>query len=486
MANEVVVRFGEVSYAHDDDHVILDEASFSVRAGTKVVLMGQNGAGKSTMFGLMTGKLKPNSGQISLDRDATVAIAEQVMDPKYLDLPVREYFATAFVGERPYNLDKRIADVMEAVNADIPLDKPVRGCSGGQQARLLLAYALIQEPDILLLDEPTNNLDQAGIDHLTGFLMVYDKTCIVISHDAEFLNAFADGVLYLDVFTHKVEQYSGNYYDVVEEITNRVERERMQNARMEKEIREMKAKAEVFAHKGGKLRAVAKRMRDKAEEAEESKVDVRREDKTIRSFEIPMQEFPYEFDGKVLTLDSVTFMSGGELTTKQLGLEVRRGTHVLFEGPNGAGKTTLLDAIARGTAPGAHIGKGVKVGYYSQNFSTLNYEQRAYDCLADAMDKNDDQFLRATAAGFFITGSVLEKRIGTLSEGQKGLLSFARLMLLRPGLLILDEPTNHINFRHLPVIAQALSSFEGGMLMVSHIPDFVQQVRIDRTVTLKK
>ncbi len=485
-ADKVVVRFSDVTYSHGEDHVILDEASFSVRAGTKIALMGQNGAGKSTMFALMTGKLKAKSGLIALDRDAKVAIAEQMMDQKYLDLSVRDYFGTAFGDDVPYNLDKRIAEVMEAVNADIPYDKPVRGCSGGQQARLLLAYALIQDPDILLLDEPTNNLDQAGIDHLTGFLMVNDKTCIVISHDAEFLNAFTDGVLYLDVFTHKVEQYSGTYYDVVEEIAARVEKEEMQNARMEKEIREMKAKAEVFAHKGGKLRSVAKRMRDKAEEAEESKVEVRKEDKTIREFTIPAQEFPYEFDGKIMTLKSITFMSGGELTTKNVDIEIRRKTHVLIEGPNGAGKTTLLDALARGEAPGAMVGKGVKIGYYSQNFSTLNYSDRAYDCLFSVMDKQDDQTLRATAAGFFITGAVLEKKIGTLSEGQKGLLSFARLVLMKPGLLILDEPTNHINFRHLPVIARALSAYEGGMIMVSHIPDFVSQVRIDQTVALKK
>src|SRR6185503_16755642 len=136
-------------------------------------------------------------------------------------------------------------------------------------ARLLLAYALIQNPDILLLDEPTNNLDQAGIEHLTGFLMMYEKTVIVISHDYYFLNAFSDGVLYLDVFTHKIKQYSGNYYDVVEEIAKRIERENAQNARMQAQIKEKRSQAEVFAHKGGKLRSVAKRMREAAETAEE-------------------------------------------------------------------------------------------------------------------------------------------------------------------------------------------------------------------------
>src|SRR5581483_3573844 len=130
--------------------------------------------------------------------------------------------------------------------------------------------------------------------------MMYEKTVIVISHDADFLNAFSDGVLYLDVFTHKVEQYSGNYYDVVEEIKNRIERENAQNARMQAQIKEKRSQAEVFAHKGGKLRAVAKRMRETVEEAEENIVQVRQEDKTIREFVIPAQEFDKFSDGKIL------------------------------------------------------------------------------------------------------------------------------------------------------------------------------------------
>ena len=207
--------------------------------------MGQNGAGKSSLFKLITGELKPTDGSIHITpKDATIAISRQVMPQDLAELSIRDYFATAFT-EKKYNLDKLIADVFEIVNLQLPLDRIVRQLSGGQQARLLLAHALIQNPDILLLDEPTNNLDQQGIEHLTGFLMLYEKTCIVISHDADFLNAFSDGVLYLDVFTHKIEQYSGNYYDVVEEIKNRIERENLQNARMQTQIKEKRTQAEI-------------------------------------------------------------------------------------------------------------------------------------------------------------------------------------------------------------------------------------------------
>src|SRR3989338_956367 len=232
MANDnVILRFSEVSFEYEHDKKLLDEASFSVRTGSRVTLMGQNGAGKSSLFKLITGELEPTSGKVfKTPSDATIAIARQVMPKELSNLFIQEYFATAFE-EKKYNLDKLIGDVFEIVHLDLQFDKKIKEFSGGQQARLLLAHALIQNPDILLLDEPTNNLDQYGIEHLTGFLMTYAKTCLVISHDADFLNAFSDGVLYLDAHTRKIEQYTGNYYYIVEEIKNRIERENLQNAR---------------------------------------------------------------------------------------------------------------------------------------------------------------------------------------------------------------------------------------------------------------
>ena len=485
MANDTtILRFSDVTYEYSHHKLILDEASFNVRAGSRITLMGQNGAGKSSLFKLITGELKPTDGSIHITpKDATIAISRQVMPQDLAELSIRDYFATAFT-EKKYNLDKLIADVFEIVNLQLPLDRIVRQLSGGQQARLLLAHALIQNPDILLLDEPTNNLDQQGIEHLTGFLMLYEKTCIVISHDADFLNAFSDGVLYLDVFTHKIEQYSGNYYDVVEEIKNRIERENLQNARMQTQIKEKRTQAEVFAHKGGKLRAVAKRMREAAEEAEENIVSVRQEDKTIKPFTIPAQEFDKHFDGKVIEIHSVAAIKNHKPVSKKLGLVVRKNYHVLLSGPNGIGKTTMLEKFASGKGEGFVIAKDVRVGYYKQDFSNFDFKQKAYDALYEVMQEKDEHKLRATAASFLLDGKLLDQPIQALSEGQKGLLSFCRLALLKPGLLILDEPTNHINFRHLPVIAEALNDYDGAMIMVSHIPDFVSQIRIDEIIDL--
>ncbi len=479
---EVIVRFEKVSFGFGIKKPILDVASFSVRRGTKIAFMGQNGAGKSTIFGLVTKANEPESGVISLAQGLTIAVGRQVIPRDELDLTVREFFEKVFP-QKVYDIDPRIDAVLEVVNLAADHDKVIRAFSGGQQARLLLACALIQDPDILLLDEPTNNLDKSGIAHLTKFLVEYKKTCIVISHDADFLNSFTDGVLYLDIHTQKVEQYVGNYSDVVKEIALRVEKEIRKNALLEKEIQENKDKSNFFANKGGQMRMVAKRMREKAAEMEEAKVDVRKEDKTIRSFVIPAQS---EISGELLKITSFLTIKDHKPVERKGKVSLRKDQHLLLCGPNGIGKTTLLESLASGTAKGSIISPGVRVGYYRQDFSNLDFDKTAGQELLAVMDRPFEEAMRSCAAGFLITGEMINTKIGNLSEGQKGLVAFARLVLLKPGLLILDEPTNHINFRHLPVIAKALDKYEGAMILVSHVPDFVSQIRIDEVLDLER
>ena len=479
---EVIIRFDEVSFEHGHNKPILEEVSFSLRRGAKFTLMGQNGAGKSTIFQLITKGLKPESGDIHIGKGLSIAIARQVIPRDQLDLTVREFFEKCFP-KKVYDIDPKIDTILEVVNLHAPHDKLIKAFSGGQQARLLLASALIQDPDILLLDEPTNNLDKAGIAHLTQFLVDYKKTCLVISHDAEFLNAFTEGVLYLDVFTRKIEQYVGNYFDVVTQISARIEKENRKNALLAKEIQENKDKANFFANKGGNMRALAKRMREKAADMEEEKVDVRREDKTIRPFTIPAQP---EITGDVITISKMTVIKDHKPKQKTAHVALRKNYHLLLAGPNGIGKSTLLESLASGKAEGVVIHPDVRVGYYRQDFSTLNFEDTVYQSLAGVMGEVNEERLRAVAAGFLITKELVYTKIGNLSEGQKGLVAFARLVLERPGLLILDEPTNHINFRHLPIIAKALDQYEGAMILVSHVPEFVKQIRIDEILDLDK
>jgi len=482
MAEEVIVRFDDVTFEYVDKRPVLEGASFSIRRKAKLTLMGQNGAGKSTLFDLLQGELKPKSGRISITNGATIGAAKQTVERADFQLTVEQYFAKAFEVV-PANLASKMAKAMDAVNFSMPSDRKVGDLSGGQQARLLLAFALLQNPDILLLDEPTNNLDQAGIDHLVEFLIMYEKTVIVISHDADFLNCFTEGVLYLDVHTHTIENYVGDYYSVVEEINKRIEREQRKNAQLEKTIQDRKEKVNFFANKGGKMRKLAKKLKDETEELEENKVDVRKEDKTIRQFEIPAQEIV----GNIVTINSVKVIVDHKALDKPVDIILRQRSRLLVSGPNGMGKSTLLRSLASGENPGALILSGTRVGYYSQDFSTLDYSQTVFDSLHSSMaDGYDTQELRSIAAGFLITGDLMGRTVAELSEGQKGLLSFARLVLMKPGLLILDEPTNHINFRHIPVIAEAINAYQGAMILVSHMPDFVKEIKIADELDLIK
>jgi len=398
--NNVILRFDKVSFAYNDGmHPILEESSFSLRENTKITIMWQNGAGKSTIFKLITKELTPDTGKINIVDGNRVAIARQVIPRDQMNLTVKEFFETA-IEEKDHQLDKKIWDVLKEVNFTVSIDKKLNKLSGGQQARLLLAYALIQEPEILLMDEPTNNLDSAGIGDLITFLISYEKTVVVISHDADFLNMFTDGVLYLNKDRLEVEQYRGDYYDVVEQISAQIEKEKKQNARAVKKIEDAKNKINFFSNKWGKMRKLASKMRDEVAEAEENIVDVRKDDKTIADFKLLFDNYV----GPIITINKISLMNANhELVTRKLPLILKKWDRYRLEWPNGIGKTTLLkrlmmihehkeaiwkehkvildgkdDVVLKDpdtTHPEqdeAMIHDKVRVGYYSQDFNALD------------------------------------------------------------------------------------------------------------------
>lgn len=480
----VILRMSGVSFSYPPRRVILGGVDAVVREGVKLALMGQNGAGKTTIFRLIAAELEPEEGTIAIREGARIATAPQVAPRAARSKTILAFLGSAF-REKVYDLSPRAARALAVVHLDRSLSAKVGACSGGEQARLLLAYALIQEPDILLLDEPTNNLDAEGIHNLTQFLAAYPKTCIVISHDAGFLNAFTQGVLYLDSFTRKLEQYAGNYLAVVEEIAARIERERRENARLARDIANRREQVSFFAQKGGKMRDVARKMREAIAELEEQMVELRAEDRTIREFVIPRQELE-NLTAPIVAVESVQTLRAGKPMRKAVNVRIAKRGKLLVSGPNGIGKSTFLRAVASRTAKGVSMPPEVRISYYAQDFSELDFAKTAYQVLAGAGSGVSEEALRSTAAQFLLSEDILRKPVEALSEGQKGLLSMARIVLERPGLLVLDEPTNHINFRHLPVLARALQSFGGALILVSHMPEFVSQIEFDQVLDLGK
>lgn len=478
-----VARFKGLSFGHAQNE-LLENVDFSIEAGSKVTIMGQNGSGKSTIIKLLRKTIYPDEGQVIVTPGETVACAMQTMPVACRDMTVKGFFADQLgdASLEDHELEVKMARALRDVVLEAPGDRIIGSFSGGQQARLLLAAALIQNPTILLLDEPTNNLDADGLWHLQSLIQSTDKTCVVISHDEDFLNSFTDQVLYLDIFSKKVETYMGDYWFVKTEIKKRIKRENAVNAQLAKKAQAKKDQANKFANKGGNLRKVAKTMRGVAAEMEDQMQDVRREDLTLNDFTVPFSaDSP---SGKLMRIGQVSAYQRAAKMSEPVVLG--RGSRVQVCGPNGIGKTTFLEMIVAGTAPGVTIHEEAEIGYYRQDFSNLDFDATVLSCLEASGPYLSSESIRKTASKFFLTNRTMRQTVATLSEGQKGLLSLACLCLQQPSILIMDEPTNHINFRHLPALANAVRNFKGAVLLVSHDSHFVDDVGVNATIDMGK
>ncbi len=479
---ETLLRFEDIHFGYDENRPLLEETTFSIRKGAKLVLMGPNGAGKSTIFKLIMGIIKPWEGRVITDKKLNISIAEQFIPHEEWHMQVLDYFQKAF-DEKVYDIEPRAKKILGELGWMIPLDKEIKDLSGGQKGRLLIAKSLISNPDIVLMDEPTNNLDKQGVKELTDYMKNYTGTAIVISHDEKFLNDFSHGIIYVNTQFLKIEQYVGNYFKAIEEIEKKKEAERKVNVQLDKEIQENKDKVNYFALKGGKMRKLASKLRDEIDEMEDSKVDERKDDRTIKKFIIKNSD---ELSGNVVEIRNIELMVGGDKKDFPVEINLRKGDKLQLVGPNGIGKTTFFNLFDKPNAKGIKIAPGVKIGYYRQDFSTLDFNKTAYDELAKIFKRLDDQNLRATASGFLIGGKELATKIGALSEGQKALLMWAYITMCEPGVLMIDEPTNHVNFRHIPIIAEAIKNYTGVIILVSHVNDFVRQVGCNQTLDLGK
>jgi ATP-binding cassette subfamily F protein 3 len=388
--------------------------------------------------------------------------------------------------------------------------------SGGQKARLLMAYAILQNPDILILDEPTNNLDQVSLARLTDYVKNFSKTLLVISHNHKFLEKFVDKVLYIDIFQQTVREFYGSYENCQRLIKEQIKKEKKEELRINKEI---KVKKEIYAKRSQQakiydsagLARTAKIMKKNIIKLEEQKKDILKEDRKILPFLISCNVI----DDSLGAIDYINRWDGEKTEKISFNYQIGKSQMVLINGPNGCGKSYFLkeciaylkaknyegtevlpekimhneevlevsDNFFKRIEKEVWFSSAAKIGYYSQDFTTLNFSHTVQASMEE-IHPFKYQEMRSILAKFLFEENQLEQLVGDLSEGQKALLSWARLVFLQPNFLILDEPTNHLNFRHLPIIQNALKKYRGTVILVCHDREFVNELPIAKNLIL--
>nr|WP_277401910.1 ATP-binding cassette domain-containing protein [Achromobacter xylosoxidans] len=475
--------------------VLLDDAEFVVHPGERVGIVGKNGAGKSSLFALLTGALDLDAGNLALPAGWRIASVEQELHAD--DRPAREFVID---GDTPLRaLQARRAELTDDQGTQIaeveaalveagawsaasraeqllaglgfkPAEwtQPVASFSGGWRMRLALARALMAPSELLLLDEPTNHLDLDAMLWLEKWLAAYPGTIMLISHDTEFLDAVAKSILHFD--HAKLVRYRGGYGDF---LTQRAERLRQTNIAYERQTREaarlqgfidrFKAKASKAKQAQSRVKALA-RMQVLAPLHAEAGIDIR----------IPS---PEQVPDPLLTLEHLsagyTDAAGNEVPIlRDVTLMVRAGSRVGVLGANGAGKSTLIKTLAEELPVQAgerRASRGLAIGYFHQHqLDMLDVDSTPLAHLARLSPETREQELRNYLGGFGFSGDTVNSKVGPMSGGEKARLALSLIVWQKPNLLLLDEPSNHLDVETREALAAALAEFGGSMLLVSH------------------
>ncbi|AHC48292.1 ABC-F family ATP-binding cassette domain-containing protein [Achromobacter xylosoxidans] len=475
--------------------VLLDDAEFVVHPGERVGIVGKNGAGKSSLFALLTGALDLDAGNLALPAGWRIASVEQELHAD--DRPAREFVID---GDTPLRaLQARRAELTDDQGTQIaeveaalveagawsaasraeqllaglgfkPAEwtQPVASFSGGWRMRLALARALMAPSELLLLDEPTNHLDLDAMLWLEKWLAAYPGTVMLISHDTEFLDAVAKSILHFD--HAKLVRYRGGYGDF---LTQRAERLRQTNIAYERQTREaarlqgfidrFKAKASKAKQAQSRVKALA-RMQVLAPLHAEAGIDIR----------LPS---PEQVPDPLLTLEHLsagyTDAAGNDVPIlRDVTLMVRAGSRVGVLGANGAGKSTLIKTLAEELPVQAgerRASRGLAIGYFHQHqLDMLDVDNTPLAHLARLSPETREQELRNYLGGFGFSGDTVNSKVGPMSGGEKARLALSLIVWQKPNLLLLDEPSNHLDVETREALAAALAEFGGSMLLVSH------------------
>lgn len=500
--------------------VILDNISFHLEEKEKMAIVGINGAGKTTLLRIIMGEETADSGQVIVSKDRTIGYLSQYQDESYdntvrgvmmdalapvLDLQdkLRELERTMehlsgeqlekslelynrytheFEYKNGYSCESEANGVLRGLGfMPDDYDRHTSSLSGGQRTRLALGRLLILKPDIIILDEPTNHLDMDSISWLESFLAAYKGSIIIVSHDRYFLDKIVTKVVELDRGHSQV--YNGNYTYFA---GKRAEiRENMMKAYLNQQ-QEIKHQEEVIT----KLKQFNREKSIKRAESREkllSRVD-RLDKPTEAASEMRLSLEPDILSGEdVLTITGLSKSFGENTLFAGLDMDIKRGEHVALIGGNGTGKTTILKLINRlvpkddGTIV---LGSRVHIGYYDQEHQVLTMSNTIFDEISDAYPDLTNTRIRNVLAAFLFTGEDVFKKIGDLSGGERGRVSLAKLMLSSANFLILDEPTNHLDITSKEILENAIRSYTGTVLYVSHDRYFINQTAT-RIVELK-
>ena len=474
--------------------------SLNVLAGERFGLVGPNGAGKTTLFSIILGETESDSGKIELARgikvgylpqetavlgEETVAEMATSIYPEFTeiykvlreepnpDAPERIHAVERFVELDGYTLEAKAKRILAGL-AFRPedYDAPAQSLSGGWIMRAHLARLLVMEPDLLMLDEPTNHLDLETLGWFQDQLKRYSGAILTISHDREFLNATCDNIV--EIAHGSLHRYVGNHeFYIVQKAEREAQHlaaynsQQREIAHIEDFVRRFRAKASKASQAQARLKQLEKMERISAPESDNSTI----------SFSFPQ---PVRSGQRVATLENVKQAYGEHIVYEDLSLEVEKFQRTVLVGPNGAGKSTLLKIIAELVpiqSGSRELGHNVNVGYFSQQrVEILDLERTVLEEAAERSHGVSEQSIRGILGAFLFRGDDVFKKVKVLSGGEKSRLALVKLLLAPPNLLLLDEPTTHLDMTSIDALIGALKDYKGTLLFVSHDVHFIRSL----------
>jgi len=469
----------DLSYSYGREP-IFSGASFYLDKNQKAGLVGSNGSGKSTLFKLLTGEDQPDDGKVEVGGQIMLVPQEVKHDPQMEKAPsIRHYLDPKQTAE-DYEL-LRIISKLEL--AQFSLDSSPRNLSGGQKTKLAIARALVQKPDVLLLDEPTNFLDTEGKNWVMNFLGRYPKTLLVISHDLSLLDSKIDKILEINLQTKKIDEYAGNYSSYLQlkgEKENLLVR---QIHVQERHIAQMKKgwlkMSHVKSEKGVRQRL---QLEKRIDQLSASLPQMPLQAKKIK-IKLPDPQWVGEMP---LIAQDINKTYGSKVVLNSVSFDIKRGERIALSGPNGAGKSTLIKILIGLTLPDSgEIVKDEKllIGYYSQEFETFDFQKTLHQTVKDKCGLPEST-IRSLLGRFLFTGDQVFQKVGSLSGGEKTRLSIALLLAQNYNLLILDEPTTYLDVLSQRLILEAIKLYQGAMIVVSHTPEFISELKPSRQFLL--